>query len=36
LGAGLGKPPVMVVGVRDPALTDGIVRLANEKGSTEA
>lgn len=36
LGAGLGKPPVMVVGVRDPALADGIIRLANEQGSTEA
>ncbi|HEV8355965.1 MAG TPA: ribosomal L7Ae/L30e/S12e/Gadd45 family protein [Gemmatimonadales bacterium] len=31
LGAGLGKPPVMVAGVRDPALADGIVRA----GSTE-
>ena len=38
LGAGLGKPPVMVVGVRDPALADGIIRLAgaSEKGSMEA
>ena len=35
LGAKLGKPPVMVVGVRDPALADGIVRLATEQGSTE-
>ena len=26
LGARLGKPPVMVAGVRDPALADGIVR----------
>lgn len=26
LGAGLGKPPVMVAGVRDPALADGIVK----------
>ena len=26
LGAGLGKPPVMVAGVRDAALADGIVR----------
>ncbi len=26
LGAGLGKPPVMIVGVRDAALADGIVR----------
>jgi ribosomal protein L7Ae-like RNA K-turn-binding protein len=28
LGAGLGKPPVMVAGVRDAALADGIVRAA--------
>jgi len=26
LGAGLGKPPVMVAGVRDPALAEGIVK----------
>lgn len=26
LGAALGKPPVMVAGVRDAALADGIVR----------
>ena len=26
LGAGLGKPPVMVAGVKDAALADGIVR----------
>jgi ribosomal protein L7Ae-like RNA K-turn-binding protein len=26
LGAGLGKPPVMIAGVRDAALADGIVR----------
>ncbi len=30
LGARLGKPPVMVVGVRDQALADGIMRLAAE------
>ena len=35
LGARLGKPPVMVVGVRDQALADGIVRLARERGATE-
>ena len=36
LGARLGKPPVMVVGVKDQALTDGIMRLAAERqGSTE-
>jgi ribosomal protein L7Ae-like RNA K-turn-binding protein len=27
IGAQLGKPPVMAVGVRDRALADGIVRL---------
>ena len=26
MGAGLGKPPVMIAGVRDAALADGIVR----------
>ncbi len=26
LGAGLGKPPVMVAGVRDPALAEGILK----------
>ena len=26
LGAGLGKPPVMVAGVRDAALAEGIVK----------
>ncbi|MGQ0701613.1 MAG: L7Ae/L30e/S12e/Gadd45 family ribosomal protein [Gemmatimonadales bacterium] len=31
LGAGLGKPPVMVAGVRDPTLAEGIVR-AGEAG----
>ena len=36
LGARLGKPPVMVVGVRDPELAEGIVRLASEQGSMEA
>lgn len=35
LGARLGKPPIMVVGVRDPALADGIVRMAREQGSME-
>jgi ribosomal protein L7Ae-like RNA K-turn-binding protein len=35
LGARLGKPPVMVVGVRDPDLADGIIRLASEQGSME-
>jgi ribosomal protein L7Ae-like RNA K-turn-binding protein len=35
LGARLGKPPVMVVGVRDPDLAGGIVRLAGGKGATE-
>jgi ribosomal protein L7Ae-like RNA K-turn-binding protein len=31
LGAGLGKPPVMVAGVRDAALADGIVRAGGAK-----
>lgn len=31
LGARLGKPPVMVVGVRDQALADGVVRAAGEQ-----
>ena len=31
LGAGLGKPPVMVAGVRDAALADGIVRAGGVK-----
>jgi ribosomal protein L7Ae-like RNA K-turn-binding protein len=36
LGARLGKPPVMVVGVRDANLADGIVRLAAApQGATE-
>ena len=34
LGARLGKPPVMVAGVRDAALADGIVR-AGASGLTE-
>ena len=28
IGAQVGKPPVMAVGVRDPALAGGMVRLA--------
>lgn len=36
LGVGLGKPPVMVVGVRETALADGAIRLAREQGLTEA
>ena len=35
LGAGLGKPPVMVAGVRDPALAEGIIRSAKAGQSTE-
>jgi len=35
LGAGLGKPPVMVVGVRDAALAEGIVRQVAEQGAME-
>jgi len=36
LGARLGKPPVMVVGVRDPALADGILQLgADRQGAME-
>lgn len=31
LGAKLGKPPVMVAGVRDPALADGILRAVSVK-----
>lgn len=31
IGARLGKPPVMVVGVQDRALADGIVRSAPER-----
>jgi ribosomal protein L7Ae-like RNA K-turn-binding protein len=31
LGAKLGKPPVMVAGVRDPALADGILRAISVK-----
>ncbi len=31
LGAQLGRPPVMVVGVRDRALADGIVQSAPER-----
>ncbi len=36
LGARLGKPPVMVVGVRDPALADGLIRLAGAQDAMEA
>ena len=36
LGAKLGKPPVMVVGVRDPGLADEALRLASEQGLMEA
>jgi len=37
LGVGLGKPPVMVVGVRDAALVEGVLRLAAPGlGSMEA
>lgn len=36
MGARLGKPPVMVAGVRDSALADGIIRFARGQGSTEA
>lgn len=36
LGTGLGKPPVMVIGVRDPALAEGILRAsADRQGMTE-
>lgn len=36
LGARLGKPPVMVAGVRDAGLADGMLRLASERqGLTE-
>jgi len=31
LGMKLGKPPVMVVGVRDPALAAGIIRAGAEQ-----
>ena len=31
LGSALGKPPVMVAGVRDSALADGIVQAAGGK-----
>lgn len=33
LGARLGKPPVMVVGIRDQALAEGALRLARDAGS---
>jgi ribosomal protein L7Ae-like RNA K-turn-binding protein len=33
IGARIGKPPVMAVGVRDRALADGMLRLGNETGS---
>lgn len=33
LGARLGKPPVMVAGIRDQALAEGALRLAREVGS---
>jgi ribosomal protein L7Ae-like RNA K-turn-binding protein len=36
LGARLGKPPIMVVGVRDPDLADGLIRMASGQGSMEA
>ncbi|MDX2193190.1 MAG: ribosomal L7Ae/L30e/S12e/Gadd45 family protein [Gemmatimonadales bacterium] len=32
LGARLGRPPVMVVGVRDPKLASGILRAATGPG----
>ncbi len=35
LGAGLGKPPVMVAGVRDAALADGIIRAVAVQGASE-
>ncbi len=35
LGAQLGKPPVMVVGVRDASLADGIMRVAGTQGAME-
>ena len=35
IGAQLGKPPVMAVGVRDRALADGIVPLAPLRPVTE-
>jgi ribosomal protein L7Ae-like RNA K-turn-binding protein len=31
LGARLGKPPVMVVGVRDRSLAEGIIQLGTSK-----
>ncbi|MGE0439893.1 MAG: L7Ae/L30e/S12e/Gadd45 family ribosomal protein [Gemmatimonadales bacterium] len=35
MGARLGKPPIMVVGVRDSELANGLIRLAGEQGSME-
>ena len=36
MGNRLGKPPVMVIGVRDRALADGLIGLAAERqGATE-
>jgi ribosomal protein L7Ae-like RNA K-turn-binding protein len=35
IGAQLGKPPVMAVGVRDRALAGGMVQLAPERSLTE-
>jgi ribosomal protein L7Ae-like RNA K-turn-binding protein len=35
LGNRLGKPPVMVIGVRDQALADGVIGLAAASGTTE-
>jgi ribosomal protein L7Ae-like RNA K-turn-binding protein len=36
LGARLGRPPVMVVGVRDPALVRGLLRAAGDPEVMEA
>ena len=36
LGARLGKPPIMVVGVRDPDLANGLIKAASGQGSMEA
>jgi ribosomal protein L7Ae-like RNA K-turn-binding protein len=35
IGARLGRPPVMVVGVRDRGLAEGILRTAPERDGTE-
>ena len=35
IGARLGRPPVMVVGVRDRAMADGILRASPERDVTE-